>query len=55
MKEGGETEFLYQGIRVPPVQGTVLLFPAGWTHPHRGNPPLKENKYFMTTWLSFLE
>ena len=54
VKEGGETEFLYQGVRVPPVQGTVLLFPAGWTHPHRGNPPLKKNKYLLTTWLGFI-
>ena len=55
VKEGGETEFLYQGVRIPPVQGTLAMFPASWTHTHRGNPPLKENKYFMTTWLAFIE
>jgi len=55
VKEGGETEFLYQGVRIPPVQGTLIMFPASWTHTHRGNPPLKENKYHMTTWLSFIE
>ena len=55
VEEGGETEFLYQSTRVSPVQGTLALFPAGWTHPHRGNPPLKGNKYFMTTWLAFIE
>ena len=53
VNEGGETEFLYQNTRVSPIQGTVLLFPTGWTHTHRGNPPLKDNKYIITTWLEF--
>jgi len=53
VKEGGETEFLYQGVRVSPVQGTLVLFPPDWTYTHRGNPPLKENKYFLTTWLNY--
>jgi len=55
VEEGGETEFLHQSMRVPPVQGTLILFPSAWTHPHRGNPPLKGNKYIMTTWLEFME
>ena len=54
IEEGGETEFLYQSMRVSPVEGTLVLFPAGWTHPHRGNPPLKGNKYLLTTWLEFV-
>ena len=55
VEEGGETEFLYQNKRLPPVQGTLALYPAGYTHTHRGNPPLKGNKYIMTTWLEFVE
>jgi hypothetical protein len=55
VEEGGETEFLYQQKRIPPTQGTLVLFPAGWTHTHRGNPPLKGNKYILTTWLEFTE
>jgi hypothetical protein len=55
IEEGGETEFLYQNIRVSPVEGTLVFFPAGWTHPHRGNPPLKENKYILNTWLEYIE
>ena len=46
--EGGETEFLYQSMRVSPKQGTLLLWPAGFTHLHRGNPPLSGEKYVMT-------
>ena len=55
VEEGGETELLHQSIRIQPIRGTMALFPAGWTHMHRGNPPLKGNKYFMTTWLNFLD
>ena len=55
VEEGGETEFLYQQERVAPVQGTLVIFPAGWTHIHRGNPPLKGVKYLMHTWMEFTE
>ena len=55
IEEGGETEFLYQSTRIPPVQGTLILFPPWWIYPHRGNPPLKENKYIITVWIEFIE
>jgi len=51
--EGGETEFLYQSRRVSPSRGTILLFPASYTHTHRGNPPLSGVKYILTGWLEF--
>ena len=51
--EGGETEFLYQSKRVPAVQGNIMFCPAGYTHTHRGNPPLTGDKYCITTWLEF--
>ena len=54
IEEGGETEFLYQKMRVKPKQGTIVLFPAAFTHVHRGNPPLKEDKYIVTSWIEFL-
>lgn len=53
IKEGGETEFLYQGYRLSPKAGTVCIFPAYFTHMHRGNPPFKETKYILTGWLEF--
>ena len=49
--EGGETEFLYYPRRVKPQAGRVLLFPASFTHSHRGNPPLSNTKYIMTGWV----
>ncbi|MEJ2094187.1 MAG: 2OG-Fe(II) oxygenase, partial [Gammaproteobacteria bacterium] len=33
---GGETEFLFQGLKVRPEAGKLLLFPPFWTHEHRG-------------------
>tara|TARA_X000000368_G_C22913056_1_gene659520 strand:- start:3 stop:653 length:651 start_codon:yes stop_codon:yes gene_type:complete len=49
--EGGETEFLYQQCRITPEKGKFVIFPAGWTHTHRGNPPMGGNKYIMTGWV----
>ena len=51
VEEGGETEFLYQLKRVKPEKGTLCIFPAGYTHVHRGNTPLSGEKYIMTGWL----
>jgi hypothetical protein len=51
IEEGGETEFLYQHKRVKPVAGTAMIWPAGFTHTHRGNPPLKDTKYILTGWI----
>ena len=51
--EGGETEFIYQRKRVEPREGRLVIFPAAYTHAHRGNPPLKGSKYIMTGWLEY--
>jgi hypothetical protein len=51
---GGETEFLYQNDRQHSVAGSVVLWPAGFTHPHRGNPPLSNEKYIATGWLRYV-
>jgi len=48
---GGETEFLYQKRRIRPTKGTVVIFPAGMTHVHKGNLVLGEkDKYIVTGW-----
>jgi hypothetical protein len=53
IEEGGETEYLYQGLRIKPEQSTLVIWPAGFTHTHRGNPPLKETKYIVTGWVEY--
>ena len=52
---GGETEFLHQGVRVEAVEGRLSIFPAAFTHAHRGNPPLSGDKYIITGWIEFAE
>lgn len=53
VEEGGETEFIYQHIRIKPKQGTFVMWPAGFTHTHRGNPPLSGDKYIVTGWIEY--
>lgn len=53
IQNGGETEFLYQAKRIRPEQGLALIWPADFTHTHRGNPPLAETKYIVTSWFEF--
>jgi hypothetical protein len=45
-----ETEFLYQKMRIRPTKGTVVFFPAGMTHVHRGLTVYSEPKYIATGW-----
>jgi hypothetical protein len=52
--EGGETEFLYQNKRLPARQGDICIFPAHFTHPHRGNPPISNEKYIVTGWIDHI-
>ena len=49
VEEGGETEFLYQKLKVKPSKGTILIWPGCYTHLHRGNTPMT-NKYIATGW-----
>ncbi|CAN5310036.1 2OG-Fe(II) oxygenase [soil metagenome] len=49
----GETEFLYQGRRIVPKTGSLLIAPTSFTHTHRGNRPEGGNKYIATSWMLF--
>ena len=50
---GGETEFLYQQIKIKPQAGKLVLFPPFWTHEHRGAVLQRGLKYIATTWVVF--
>jgi|TARA_B110000908_G_C9996757_1_gene332297 hypothetical protein len=51
----GTTELLEQGVKIQPKRGTMVIFPAAWTHTHRGNPVYSQNKYIATGWISMSE
>tara|TARA_R100000687_G_C6406999_1_gene144609 strand:- start:31 stop:648 length:618 start_codon:yes stop_codon:yes gene_type:complete len=55
VETGGETEFLHQSLRVEPIKNRFVMFPATYTHVHRGNPPLSGTKYIITGWVEFGE
>ena len=52
---GGETEFLYQKTRVNAVEGRAVIWPAAYTHAHRGNQPLTGEKFVITGWVEYTE
>lgn len=54
VEEGGETEFLYQKLRFRPEENVMLVWPAAFTHAHRGNMVLgNRSKYIITGWFYF--
>lgn len=53
-EDGAETEFLYQKKRFSPVENTMVIWPAAYTHAHRGNPVLGEtHKHIVTGWFYY--
>lgn len=53
-KEGGETEFLYQRTRIHPEENIMIVWPATFTHAHRGNTVLgDQSKYIVTGWFYY--
>ena len=50
---GGETEFLFQDVKVTPKEGKLVLFPPFWTHEHRAVTVESGVKYIATTWVVF--
>jgi len=53
IKEAGETEFLYQQLRIPPKENCMIIWPASFTHAHRGNVVHGDvSKYVITGWFN---
>lgn len=51
--EGGETEFPEQELKVAPKAGRLMVAPPFWTHPHRGNVPVSNDKYIVNSFATF--
>tara|TARA_E500000331_G_C17163828_1_gene672900 strand:- start:223 stop:828 length:606 start_codon:yes stop_codon:yes gene_type:complete len=53
VKEGGSTYFSHYDIEIQPLKGLTLIWPAEWTHAHRGNILNAGKKYIITGWINF--
>lgn len=53
VEAGGHTEFKFLHKRYKPTKGTLLIWPAAFTHMHRAAPDLQENKYIATGWFRY--
>lgn len=53
VEQGGKTEFKYQDVQFTPKTGTLLFWPASYTHVHRAAPDLIGSKYIATGWLNY--
>ena len=53
--DDGGTEFKYQNITTPAKKGLTLIWPAPWTHTHRGQISHTKTKYITTGWFSYIE
>jgi hypothetical protein len=50
----GETEFLYQRKRYRPIENRLIIWPAAFTHAHRGNTVFgDQSKYIITGWFYY--
>jgi prolyl 4-hydroxylase len=54
VEEGGETEWFHQKLKIKPEKGLTIIWPADWTHLHKGCVADKEVKYIATGWFSYL-
>jgi len=54
IEEGGETFFDVQGAKVKPKKGLTLVWPADWTHFHKGIPAPNEEKMIITGWYNLV-
>ncbi|WP_413678621.1 2OG-Fe(II) oxygenase [Prochlorococcus sp. MIT 0916] len=53
VSEGGSTYFNHYDLEIKPRKGLTLIWPAEWTHAHRGDILKKGSKYIITGWINF--
>lgn len=50
VEEGGETEFVQFGLKIKPIAGNLILFPANYPYAHQAHVPKSNDKYALVTW-----
>jgi hypothetical protein len=55
VKDGGQTEWFHQNLKIKPETGLTIIWPADWMFLHRGIVAKKEEKFIVTGWFSFIE
>ena len=53
VEEGGSTYFNNYDLEIKPKKGLTLIWPAEWTHSHRGNVLKAGLKYIVSGWINF--
>ena len=49
--DGGST--IFKDLKIVPKTGNLLVFPPVWMFPHKGEPPVSNPKYILTTYLHY--
>lgn len=52
-EHGGSTVFEHYDLEIQPEKGLTLIWPAEWTHAHKGNLLNAGSKYIITGWIDF--
>ena len=52
VSNGGRT--LFEEKAVLPIKGNAFAFPPMWTYPHRGEAPMSNDKYILTTYVHYI-
>jgi hypothetical protein len=53
VKNKGETEWLYQKLKIKAEEGLTIIWPANWNFIHKGCVSNTETKYIITGWYEF--
>ena len=53
VKEGGETEWYFQKMKIKPRKGLTIIWPTDWNFLHRQTPTTKETMYTLKGWYNY--
>ncbi|WP_236068770.1 2OG-Fe(II) oxygenase [Prochlorococcus marinus] len=55
VEDGGSTYFCHYDIQIQPKKGLTMIWPAMWTHAHKGNVVQSGKKYIITGWMDLCQ